>query len=411
VSTPEPCAQGTGARPSVEVADILRAHLRGYSDGYDPPAQVRKTLAALAACRTARLGGHLERCSHCGFERPAYNSCRNRHCPKCQGRERFRWLEKRKAELLPTPYFHLVFTLPHALNRLILANQKALLSLLFQAVFETLEGFGRSRLGGRMGGLAVLHTWDQQLRDHFHLHCLVPGGALAQDRSAWRPAPQRFLFPVRALSRVFRALFLGGLAKLFDHHRLSFPPQLAALQKRSRFRAWLGALAARDWVVFAKAPFASPALTLEYLGRYTHRVAISNRRLVRFEAGRVCFTYRDRAAGSSARAEVDALEFIRRFALHILPKGFVRIRGFGFLSNRSKKSSLARCRELLPAPATAEVRRADRETAGQDGPLPSSARLCPQCSQGTMWTIRALAPEPPASSAPDARSPPSLPRL
>ena len=293
-------------------------------------------MRAVSVCRTQELGGHLDRCDACGFERPAYNSCRNRHCPKCQSLAKAKWLEKQTAELLPVGYFHLVFTLPHELNRLILAHKKILLALLFKAVSETLLEFGQTRLKGTLGIIAVLHTWDQTLKDHFHLHCLVPAGALSFDRSHWISARKNFLFPVKALSRVFRGKFLGRLQQACDKGRIPAADNEINASRR------------KSWVVYAKKPFGSPHTVLDYLGRYTHRVALSNDRILNMQNGQVTFSYRDRKDRDRQKTMMlDAQEFIRRFLLHVLPDSFMRIRHFGFLANRSKKQALAQCRKLL----------------------------------------------------------------
>jgi putative transposase/transposase-like zinc-binding protein len=355
---PQPtCHSTTGARPhTCELADIVRLYGPAYRRLHRLPLSHLKVLRAIEACRTAALGGHRESCAQCGFERFAYNSCRNRHCPKCQALVKARWLEQRQAELLPVPYFHNVFTLPHQLNPLILCqeqNQRAILNLLFQAVAETLLTFGRNNLGGTPGITMVLHTWDQQLRAHFHVHCLVTGGALASDGQRWRPARDNFLFPVRALSRVFRAKFLDGLRNLYEHQRLVFPATLSAvapLAKPETFRALLAQLRRMPWVVYSKPPFAGPKKLLDYLGRYTHRVALSNSRLLSCEQGQVAFHYRDRADGDRRKvACLPASEFLHRFLWHVLPKGFMRIRHYGLLANRHKHDLLARSRQLLGA--------------------------------------------------------------
>jgi hypothetical protein len=356
---PQPtCHSMTGARPhsSCALADIVRLHGPAYRREHRLPLSHLKVLRAIEVCRTAALGGHRESCAQCGFERFAYNSCRNRHCPKCQALVKARWLEQRQAELLPVPYFHNVFTLPHQLNPLILCqeqNQRAVLNLLFQAAAETLLTFGRNNLGGTPGITMVLHTWDQQLRAHFHVHCLVTGGALANDGQQWRPARANFLFPVRALSKVFRAKFLDGLQQLYEQQRLVFPPTLttvAPLANPDAFQALLAQLRGSPWVVYSKAPFAGPQKLLDYLGRYTHRVAISNSRLLSCDHGQVCFHYRDRADGDCRKiASLPADEFLHRFLWHVLPTGFMRIRHYGLLANRHKHELLQRCRQLLGA--------------------------------------------------------------
>jgi hypothetical protein len=337
-------------------------------------------MRAVSVCRTQELGGHLDRCDHCGFERPAYNSCRNRHCPKCQSLATAQWLEKQTTELLPVGYFHVVFTLPHELNRLILANKKIGLSLLFKAVSETLLEFGRRRLGGTVGIIAVLHTWDQTLKDHFHLHCLLPAGALSFDQSRWINARPNFLFPVKALSRVFRGKFLALLKQNIDRGKIA-PTDMA-----------IKALHQKNWNVYAKKPFGSPRTVLDYLGRYTQRVALSNDRILKIENGKVLLSYRDRKDGDRKKAlALDTQEFIRRFLLHILPDGFMRIRHFGFLANRSKKQALAQCRKLLdldPALAKSPV------LAAKDLLLKITGvdlTRCPCCREGTMIVVGDLA--------------------
>jgi hypothetical protein len=353
------CHPAPGARPqpNCELADIVRLYGSAYRIAHRLPLAQLKVLQALESCRTAALGGHRECCASCGFERYAYNSCRNRHCPKCQSLAKEQWLEARQAELLPVGYFHNVFTLPHQLNPLILChehNQRAILNLLFQATAQTLLQFGRHNLGGTLGATLVLHTWDQQLRPHFHLHCVIPGGVLSLDRAQWLPAHRRFLFPVRALSKVFRGKFLDGLRLLYDTQQLQLPgpvQAVAPLADPTRFYAWLSALRHQPWVVYSKAPFAGPEKLLNYLGHYTHRVAISNARLLSCVDGQVTFHYRDRAAGDIRKTmTLPADEFLRRFLCHILPSGFQRIRHYGLLASRTKHDDLARCRQLLGTP-------------------------------------------------------------
>lgn len=373
-ASPQLAAGEKSAR--LELADVFRQYGESYQRTHRISAGQQKVIRAVSVCRTQELGGHLDRCDACGFERPAYNSCRNRHCPKCQSLAKAKWLEKQTAELLPVGYFHLVFTLPHEFNRLILAHKKILLALLFKAVSETLLGFGQRRLGGTMGIIAVLHTWDQTFKDHFHLHCLVPAGALSVDQSRWISARKNFLFPVKALSQVFRGKFLALLQQACAKGKI--PPANIEI-KASR---------QKSWVVYAKKPFGSPRTVLDYLGRYTHRVALSNDRILNMQNGQVTFSYRDRKDRDRQKTMMlEAHEFIRRFLLHVLPDGFMRIRHFGFLANRSKKQALAQCRKLLDvAPA-----------------LPRSPNLsakdlllkitgidlfrCPCCRQGTMITL------------------------
>ena len=364
-----------------ELADIFRHYGQSYAKTHRLSAAQQKVMRAVETCRTAELGGHLKRCERCGFEHPTYNSCRNRHCPKCQSLAKAQWLQKQTAELLPVGYFHLVFTLPHRLNGLILAHKKILLSLLFKAVSETLLEFGRRRFGGTVGILTVLHTWDQTLKDHFHLHCLVPAGALSLDQSCWIKARRNFLFPVKALSMVFRGKFLDLLKQAGAKGSIEITSErLKALRNKS-------------WIVYAKKPFGSSQTVLDYLGRYTHRVALSNDRILKVDSGEVILSYRDRKDGDRKKSmTLDAQEFIRRFLLHVLPDGFMRIRHFGFLANRSKKHLLPQCRKLLGlSPALPEIPKRSaqvllRELTGFD------LSRCPSCKLGTMIIIGELPP-------------------
>jgi hypothetical protein len=359
-----------------ELADVFRQYGESYQRTHRLLVCEQKVMRAVSVCRTQELGGHLDRCDACGFERPAYNSCRNRHCPKCQSLAKARWLEKQTSELLPVGYFHLVFTLPHEFNRLILAHKKIGLSLLFKAVSETLLEFGQTRLKGTLGIIAVLHTWNQALKDHFHLHCLVPAGALSLDHGHWVSARKNFLFPVTALSQVFRGKFLGLLQQACDKGKL--PPANNEIKSSRQ----------KSWVVYAKKPFGSPQTVLDYLGRYTHRVALSNNRILQVLNGEVTLSYRDRKDGDREKImTLEAQEFIRRFLLHVLPDGFMRIRHFGFLANRSKKQALAQCRKLL-----------DLDPALPQSPILSTKDLllhitgvdlsrCPCCHEGTMIVV------------------------
>jgi hypothetical protein len=362
------------ARP--ELADIFRQYGESYRKTHRLPASHLKIMRAVSVCRTQELGGHLKQCDTCGFEHPSYNSCRNRHCPKCQSLAKAKWLQKQTSELLPVGYFHLVFTLPHELNGLILANKKILLALLFKAVSETLLEFGRTGLGGTVGVIAVLHTWDQTLKDHFHLHCLIPAGALSFDHSRWLSARKNFLFPVTALSLVFRGKFIDLLKQNIDRGKI------AAANNETQ------ALWKKSWVIYAKKPFGSPEKVLDYLGRYTHRVALSNDRILNVQNGLVTLSYRDRKDRDRKKTLIlDAQEFIRRFLLHVLPEGFMRIRHFGFLANRSKKQLLPQCRKLL-----------DLDPAWPHCPAESAKDLllkiigvdltrCPCCREGTMIVV------------------------
>ncbi len=339
-------------RPPLEVADIIRTAGDGFIDRNERHLAWPhlKTLRAIRNCRTQALGGHLDRCSSCGHEAISYNSCRNRHCPKCQTNAREQWLAKRSEDLLPVPYFHVVFTLPHDLSALALQNKKLMYDLLFQATSETLTEIAADpkHLGAKIGILAVLHTWGQTLQHHPHLHCVIPAGGLALDHSRWIRAPTSSFLPVRVLSKVFRGKFVDGLKRLFRAHKLAFHGSLLLLAESKQFRRFLRQLFRKDWVVYAKRPFRGPEYVLQYLARYTHRVAISNHRLMAHEGGKVTFRYKDYAHGGKKRKmTVTSDEFLRRFLLHVLPRGLVRIRHFGFLANRSRSGLLPLCRQLL----------------------------------------------------------------
>ena len=336
----------TGSR--LELADILRRFAPSYAQTHSVSLFEQRIIDDLTACRTADLGGHTEHCSQCGFERQSYNSCRNRHCPKCQTVTKMRWVEARRAELLPTPYFHTVFTLPHELNPLVLANKRLLLGLLFRSTSETLLDFGQRRLSGQLGATMVLHTWDQLLKPHFHLHALVPGGALADQGQTWNPTHPRFLFPVKALSTVFRAKYLDGLKQLYAGQDLRLTGGTLELEAPKTFDTFVKQRRRQKWIVYAKPPFGGPDQTLSYLGRYTHRVAISNHRLLDIQGDQIRFNFRNRQQGDRLEiAQVEAHTLIKRFLWHVLPSGFVRIRHYGLLANRCKAYTLPLCRQAL----------------------------------------------------------------
>lgn len=394
-----PPAAGVGAecRQRVELADIVRAHGPAYERTHALSRAQRRALRAIARCRTAALGGHRAVCAACGAERITYNSCRNRHCPKCQRVATERWLAARRRELLPIEYFHVVFTLPHELNPLAQSHPRLVYRLLFQAASSTLLRFGRDprHLGGVLGVTAVLHTWGQTLSQHVHVHCIVTGGALALDGHRWVPARPGFLFPVRALAKVFRGTYLAGLQRAFDRGELHLAGSLAHVGESAAFAAWLADLRRQAWVVYCKPPFAGPEPVLAYLGRYTHRVALSNERLVALDEDRVRFRWRDYAAGDRLKImELDAGEFLRRFLLHVVPDGFVRIRHFGLLANRGRTANLARCHTLLaqappPPPSSPEsVRAVMLRVTGID------IDLCPVCHQGSLRRVECLLPVP-----------------
>jgi hypothetical protein len=328
-------------------------------------------LDAIVRCRTAALGGHLDKCTRCGHLTASYNSCRNRHCPKCQGNARAKWLAARSAELLPVPYFHVVFTLPHEFSALILQNKRLLYDLLYRTSSATMLELAREpkHLGADIGFLGVLHSWGQNLEHHPHVHYIVPAGGLALDGSRWIESSRRFFLPVKRLSRIFRDNFCGQLRELFQQNRLQFHGSLRLLASPDAFSNLLWELGQKDWVVYAKPPFGGAEHVLNYLARYTHRVAISNHRLVAFENDRVSFRWRDYAHGGKKKVmTVSADEFLRRFLLHVLPKGLVRIRHFGLFANRRRSAALQRCRELLGTAPEA------------DRPDATNHLRCPACS-------------------------------
>ena len=397
-------------RPRLEVADVIRGHGDDFLDTYGDTlsTEQRRALIDLTRCRTASLGGHVEECEQCGHREISYNSCRNRHCPKCQANAAALWVEARAAELLPVPYYHVVFTLPAALAPIALQNPRVVYDLLFRAAAETLLRIAADpdHLGAEIGFLAVLHTWGQNLQHHPHVHCVVPGGGLAPDGPRWVPCADRFFLPVKVLGRVFRGKFLAGLRAAFDRGRLAFHGKLAELADADEFGRRLTASARTDWVVYAKPPFGGPQQVLKYLARYTHRVAISNRRLLDLEGGRVRFRYKDYARGGKRRTmELTATEFLRRFLQHVLPTGFVRIRSYGFLANRNRREKLAVCRGLLARGTTASVPPEDPSPAAPLGPAPGvtearCATLCPVCGVGRMVVIGELPAEPPRVGRP-----------
>ena len=346
-----------------------------------------KVLLAIVRCRTAALGGHIEACTRCGHRAAiSYNSCRNRHCPKCQTGARERWIQARRRELLPTPYVHVVFTLPAQLASLALQNKKAIYGLLLRASAETLLQVARNprHLGAEIGFFSVLHTWNQKLQLHPHVHCVIPAGGLSLDRTRWIRSRPRFFLPIQVLGRVFRGKFVAGLKSAFQRGQLHFSGNLAFLAQAKTFASWLRPLFRKDWIVYSKPPFGGPEYVLHYLGRYTHRVAISNHRLVSLENGQVTFRWRDSAHNNEQKLMTLSLdEFLRRFLLHLLPKGFVRIRHFGFLSSRRRTQLLPLCLaalDSLPAPT---------ETARSTAQDMSSHWFCPQCG-GPMVIIERL---------------------
>jgi hypothetical protein len=390
-------------RASLEVADVFRRHGATYRQAHRGHLGrvEHKVMGAIEACRTAALGGHAEHCVDCGLVRQAYNSCRNRHCPKCQGLARADWLAQRQADLLPTQYFHVVFTVPAPIAEIAFQNKAVVYNILFKAAAETLRAIAADprHLGAEIGLVALLHTWGQTLHHHPHVHCVVPGGGPSPDGTRWVCCRPGFFLPVRVLSRLYRRLFLEALQQAFDAGRLGAFGDLARLADPAAFAKLIADMRKIDWVVYAKPPFGGPEQVLAYLGRYTHRVAIANSRLTRIEDGQVAFRWKDYRHHDKPKVmALAADEFIRRFLLHTLPDGFHRIRHFGFLANGCRAAKLALCRRLLdaptppPVPPAVDYRERYRRLTGR------SLDLCPCCG-GPMLSLGALRPHRP--SAPD----------
>lgn len=372
--------------PALEVADIFRRHGEAFRQAHAGHLGrvERRVMGAITACRTAVLGGHVEQCDDCGATRIAYNSCRNRHCPKCQGAARAQWLAERQAELLPVPYFHVVFTLPAPAREIAFQNKAVVYAILFRCAAETLTTIAADpkHLGAQLGVTAVLHTWGQTLQHHPHVHCVVPGGGPSLDGTRWIACRPGFFLPVRVLSRLFRRLFLQELKAAFAAGQLGFFGNLTHLADPAAFTQRLDQLRRTDWVVYAKPPFGGPEQVLAYLGRYTHRVAIANSRLVSLSDGKVRFAWKDYRQHSKTKLmTLDADEFIRRFLLHALPDGFHRIRHYGFLANGGRNDRLALCRQLLAVRQLPP----DRD-AGTDPFAKCEIPACPHCG-GTMRRI------------------------
>jgi Putative transposase/Transposase zinc-binding domain len=379
------------APPTLELADIFRQYGPAYRQAHSLPLHQHRLMRAIETCRTPALGGMVEWCDNCQYTHTRYRSCRNRHCPKCQGAAREKWLEQRRAELLPTAYFHVVFTLPEPIGSIAFYNQEVVYGLLFRITAETLLTITRDpkRLGVETGFFAVLHSWGQNLHYHPHLHCVVPGGGMSPDHARWIRGRRRFFLPIEVLSSLFRRLFLEALAAAHAAGKLQFFGDLEPLRDPQAFARYLAPWKKKKWVVYAKAPFGGPQQVLEYLGRYTHRVAISNRRLLKLEEGQVSFQWKDyRDANRSKVMTVSAEEFIRRFLQHSLPPGFQRIRYYGFLANCHRAAKLDLCRQLLttvcslllPQPADCRDFLAAL-TAGNH-------RLCPQCGIGILTRMQ-----------------------
>lgn len=388
-------------RPRHEVAEIVERYLRSQPEGLDVgwSWEQRAVADRILACRTARLGGHVDACDECGYTEISYNSCRNRHCPKCQGNAQADWLEARQADVLPVPYAHVVFTLPQMLAPLALQNPKVVYDLLLRTVAHTLQEIAHNpkHLGARLGFFAILHTWGQTLVHHPHVHCVVPAGGLADDGRTWKPCRPGFFLPVRVLSRLFRGKFLAGLTQAFRDGRLDLHGRLARYRRPAVFNRLLHEARGIEWVVYAKPPFNGPEHVLEYLARYTHRVAISNHRLQQVDDQAVTFRFKDYRSYRVRSLTLPLGEFVRRFLLHVLPKGFVRIRYYGFLANGTRAQLLSRCRDALGQPDAAAG--PDTEHA-EDGEwfldlLPLGLRLCPHCRKGMLRCVQLLERPPP----------------
>jgi hypothetical protein len=386
----------------LEVADVFReGEARFLAEyGHTLSREQRQVLRAVVRCRTAQLGGHLQKCGDCGHQRIQYNSCRNRHCPKCQAMARAAWLEKRESELLPVPYFHVVFTLPHELGPLALQNKRLVYGLLFRAAAQTLLEIGANpkHLGAKIGCLMVLHTWGQNLMHHPHVHAIVTGGGLSVDGSRWIHGKQSkrrkpFFAPGKVLSRVFRGKFIDSLKQAFRSGKLGFFGRLKSLGDEAVFEQLLNKSVRHDWVVYAKRPFSSPACVLKYLARYTHRVAISNRRLVELRNGRVSFRYKDYSDDQQSKVlSLSDSEFIRRFLMHTLPSGFVRIRYYGFLANRYRNERLGQCRRLLGVTSEATPVIEETQTPLESSDPAPSPKTCPACGRQSLAIIDVVPP-------------------
>ena len=395
------------SKPSLELADIFRQHAKNYVENHGPTSvQQRRVLKAIQLCRTAALGGHVEECDDCGHREISYNSCRNGHCPKCQAAARAKWLDARKKELLPVEYFHVVFTLAEEFRLIALQNKKTVYGILFRAAAQTLSQVAENpkHLGAKIGFFGILHTWGQNLFHHPHVHFVVPGGGLSTDKTKWISAPRGFFLPLAVLKLVFRGKFIDLLKRAYAKGELDFHGDVAKLSDRKAFEAHLDKAAKHEWVIHVKPPFGGPEQVLKYLARYTHRVAISNQRLVSMKDGKVTFKWKDYASGNQKKfMTISVVELIRRFLLHVMPLRFIRIRYYGFLSSRNRKQSLELCQKLLAKLADAlpyeNVETHDssgsQELESPDLPATQNQRKkCPACKKGSMVIIINLLPIP-----------------
>lgn len=374
-------------RTDCEVADVFHLHWAEYLENNQASIQQYEAVGAIMRCRTRIMGGHMNECNHCGHTEIAYNSCRNRHCPKCQSISKLRWVEARKADLLPIPYFHMIFTLTHKLYRLVIYNEKFCYDLLFKSASRTLLQFADKELDGTPGVTAVLHTWGQDMGRHVHLHCIVTGGALSHDHSKWNASHEEYLFDVREMSEEFRKLYISGLCRAYENNELCFTKKAKDLADIDKFDAFLKESQEDDWVVYCQKPFGKPKIVLEYISRYSHRIAISNSRIVSIANGRVCFKYKDYREEDSAKQNkimfLSVCKFIKRYLQHVLPKGFTKIRHYGIYSGSNRTEKMERCRELLSAPEVEQISTEDfarflLETIELD------IETCPLCGLGRM---------------------------
>mgnify|MGYP001817767067 FL=1 len=378
----------------LELAHIFRKYGENYRRNHFLSTEQSKTMHHIEICRTAVLGGHSEACDHCGFKQNSYNSCRDRHCPKCQTLVKEKWLNSRKSELLPCGYFHNVFTLPHELNALILSNRKVMLAILFTAAKETLQAFAGDpqwRLVGQLGFISVLHTWNQKLMDHFQLHCIIPAGVLSFDKTKWVAARDKYLFTVESLAKEFKKRYLRKLEKIYEQENLCFHGRAFDFADKQIFKQLIRTLRDKQWLAYSKQPFGGPEQVLEYLGRYTHRVAITNNRIISIESGRVTFSYCDRSDDDKIKElSVTAEEFIRRFLLHILPGGFMKIRYYGFLAHANKKESIPLLRQLINPDAEFVEKLMETVEEMMLRLTGVDLSLCPECGKGKMVHIEDL---------------------
>jgi hypothetical protein len=385
------------SKPHLELADVFDALGPDFleADTQSLSCEQREALRDIVQCRSAALGGHVEQCNQCGHQQIAYNSCRNRHCPKCQAAARREWMQERAAELLPIEYFHIVFTIPEQLRPLALQNKRVIYGLLFRAASQTLLEIAadQKHLGAVIGFLAVLHTWGQALQHHPHLHCVIPGGGLSADHSRWVSCREGFFLPVKVLSRLFRGKFVAYLNDANKQNRLIFHGRLEHLARSDQFSSLLRDVSKIEWVVYSKRPFGGPEQVLKYLARYTHRVAISNQRLVALADGQVTFKWKDYADGNTVKEmTLGVKEFTRRFLLHILPRGFVRIRHYGLLANRCRRERLECCRKILKDGAD-QASLQGANAAQNQCDAERQSQLCPVCRQGRMMTVERFEPQ------------------